>query len=351
MAWGMWFQSTPPRGRRHGPWPLPVDHVEVSIHASAREATVRLDGLHRLGSQFQSTPPRGRRLGVCQLARRSTRFNPRLRAGGDHRRFEVELGEPCFNPRLRAGGDELLRRSLLPTDLVSIHASAREATWPGIGTRRRISTLFQSTPPRGRRPNRRRHQGPPPTSFNPRLRAGGEAADLRAAAAESWFQSTPPRGRRRERNRRALRPRHGFNPRLRAGGDCGAGSASFYGGSRWVSANLVFEGGGFRGRVAGFPGGSLSQRAAPASSANRLQRRAGRLGFAPRRTLASGDEGAFEVEDGFDAVVLDPASPVRPEKVEAEAVFRIIEFLEQAQPELRPLGRVDDALGDGVLER
>ena len=98
----------------------------VSIHASAWEATgVRADGYHELdvsihASAWEATPP----------CRRSSR-----------------------------------------TFRVSIHASAWEATLP---TRFPFSsTLFQSTPPRGRRP-KQSFRLQLKTRFNPRLRVGGD---------------------------------------------------------------------------------------------------------------------------------------------------------------------------------
>ncbi len=187
------FQSTPPRGRRPGRHRRGLRARAVSIHASAREATQPADAVVGARGGFQSTPPRGRRPSwSTRPSRSSSRFNPRLRAGGD------VAGRDGYQP---------------PGD-VSIHASAREAT---IRTRECSAPwLFQSTPPRGRRrPGtsracRRR-------SFNPRLRAGGDARDeptptdapvsIHASAREatvpvqhagvpSLFQSTPPRGRR-----------------------------------------------------------------------------------------------------------------------------------------------------------
>ena len=77
------FQSTPPHGRRQHTPPTKITRSFVSIHASAREATLML----------LSTYPS------------LLRFNPRLRTGGD--RGAVGLS-PCWQ--------------------VSIHASAREAT-------------------------------------------------------------------------------------------------------------------------------------------------------------------------------------------------------------------------------
>jgi len=164
------FQSTPPRRRRlegdagrqsvrvvsiHASAQEATTRVQtvvadraVSIHASAQEAT-RVVTTPRVDPEFQSTPPRRRRR--CRAVRSgSTRcFNPRLRAGGDAVFKRPPAGCRRFNPRLRAGGDESRSRATLGC-----------------------------------------------TSFNPRLRAGGDEAGPRP----------PP-------------DREGFNPRLRAGGD------------------------------------------------------------------------------------------------------------------------------------
>ena len=102
---GLAFQSTPPRGRR----PLvelgTLNGFTISIHASAREATVLHcdnadcpanfnphlreggDAAIRSDSKspppFQSTPPRGRRP-FCHIRFPPfAYFNPRLREGGD----------------------------------------------------------------------------------------------------------------------------------------------------------------------------------------------------------------------------------------------------------------------------
>ena len=191
---------------------------------------------------FQSTPPHGRRRGhgdrswPCRPG-----FNPRLRTGGDGGRgFRSRLFLAGFNPRLRTGGDPI--RSPL-----------------GLS-----SSSFQSTPPHGRRPAnlqpggghhhvsihasaREATTGPassrtPYTSFNPRLRTGGDGGEPTCILGLSKFQSTPPHGRRpatspmevaasnvsihasaREATCSQFRSgQHhcGFNPRLRTGGDC-----------------------------------------------------------------------------------------------------------------------------------
>ena len=120
---------------------------QVSIHASAREATTGV--------------PARRPCSLC--------FNPRLREGGDShgwrgrtmtpmfqstpprgRRRQLlccPTACPCFNPRPREGGDiPVLTEAAKAT--VSIHAPAREATFLCFNAR--SYDEFQSTPPRGR---------------------------------------------------------------------------------------------------------------------------------------------------------------------------------------------------------
>ena len=100
--------------------------------------------------------------------------------------------------------------------------------------------MFQSTPPRGRR---RQGGGNGTkiykvsihasaweatcssvfplnglTGFNPRLRVGGDHLGKAIGYNSGWFQSTPPRGRRRGSDAPVRSP-GSFNPRLRVGGD------------------------------------------------------------------------------------------------------------------------------------
>src|SRR5690606_17923956 len=98
-------------------------------------------------------------------------FDPRLRAGGDSRRWRKPRLSLCFDPRLRAGGD-LVNASDIYFGDVSIHASAREAT--------RAQDAHLSV------------MG----CFDPRLRAGGDS---------TWTGFFVGIAR--------------FDPRLRAGGD------------------------------------------------------------------------------------------------------------------------------------
>ena len=101
--------------------------------------------------EFQSTPPRGRRPLTGWTLSQQTYFNPRLREGGDLE-FQREIGlQHHFNPRLREGGDS-------------------ESEQTGWGC-----SVFQSTPPRGRRRLTSFSKRLTRINFNPRLREGGDA--------------------------------------------------------------------------------------------------------------------------------------------------------------------------------
>ena len=188
------FQSTPPRGRRHKTSSGTSLTIKVSIHASAREATY--SGLGEAGY--------------------TARFNPRLRAGGDMKRYDFDVDIYGFNPRLRAGGDDWVLVFIPWFAHVSIHASAREATSRHTGFRLLDNVSIHASA--------REATAFPPSMvqsisrFNPRLRAGGDSlSNIRTTAFPSFnprlraggdgcrtgiigwclkFQSTPPRGRR-----------------------------------------------------------------------------------------------------------------------------------------------------------
>ena len=96
-----------------------------------------------------------------------------------------------FNPRVREGRDKSQAPAVRHI-CVSIHASARDATYPFADSH--ASLVFQSTRPRGTRPLRRaatRLSG----CFNPRVREGRDPASLRLLPV-AVFQSTRPRGTR-----------------------------------------------------------------------------------------------------------------------------------------------------------
>ena len=62
------------------------------------------------------------------------------------------------------------------------------------------------------------------------------------------------------------------------------------------------------------------------------------------------DQGAFEVDGGLGADVFDPAFPVLAEEIVAETVMGRVDERFEAMFELGPLGGVDLAFEDGVLD-
>ena len=187
------FQSAPPRGRRPQPF-----------RAAART------------SRFQSAPPRGRRQADLDGAAAAGGFNPRLHAGGDSSRSAPSSGRTTFQSapprgrRLERPGAEV------EIDPVSIRASTREATPEVDREIERVAVSIRASTREATRGSPRRF--PAPASFNPRLHAGGDSRVSLCRIATSMFQSAPPRGRRPAILPSANR-RVSFNPRLHAGGD------------------------------------------------------------------------------------------------------------------------------------
>ena len=123
------YHSTPPRGRRHGHRSPRSAWQSVSIHASAREATGFGRAGETVGRGFYPRLGEGGDGPGRPGGSRHPSFYPRLREGGD----KIPAGARCtvrrFYPRLREGGDGA-GDSLVHADAgVSIHASAREATF------------------------------------------------------------------------------------------------------------------------------------------------------------------------------------------------------------------------------
>ena len=148
--------------------------MDVSIHASAQEATFVAISPHRR-LKFQSTPPRRRRpppLFQTPVPFPFQSTPPRRRRHGSSRSRPRRSG---FNPRLRAGGDD--DAVFLSTSTCQFQSTPpRRRRQPAVITSPH-EFLFQSTPPRRRRP----------------------FVKLIAIAFDAKFQSTPPRRRRLRR--------------------------------------------------------------------------------------------------------------------------------------------------------
>ena len=144
------FQSTLPRGERHG-WLEDCPSVSV----------------------FQSTLPRGERQPTHFLTFGQIGFNPRSREGSDSLAVTERPSDTRFNPRSREGSDAASRTGI-QAFMVSIHAPARGATHRSSSQPR--VRVFQSTLPRGERPAETRFcQGL--CRFNPRSREGSDNWD------------------------------------------------------------------------------------------------------------------------------------------------------------------------------
>ena len=189
------FQSTRPRGARPCRSRLPPPGGLVSIHAPTGGATTS-NGIGYSQIRVSIHAPTGgathvRHQGVGVLPFQSTR--PRgARRGHPGRSAGAERG---FNPRAHGGRDADCR-SDVATDLVSIHAPTGGATRTRPG-RLKTASLFQSTRPRGARPDtfrghdvHRQFQSTRPRGARPR--------GARTSTSMSRFQSTRPRGARQE---------------------------------------------------------------------------------------------------------------------------------------------------------
>ena len=161
------FQSTPPRGGR--PCQLQqLRHLrKVSIHAPARGAT---DLRHLFGSRLVVSIHAPARGATCRLPSSSMRqagFNPRPRAGGDHRRLNIG-DDQRVSIHAPAQGATQSSAAALTDDRVSIHAPAQGAT-------RRGPTA-----------------SPPSRRFNPRPRAGGDHGLVAVGSVEALVSIHAP---------------------------------------------------------------------------------------------------------------------------------------------------------------
>ena len=186
------FLSTPPRGRRQASVPARSGQPRVSIHASAREATRRqVEVEHARG--FLSTPPRGRRPNSSYQAVNNFVF---LSTPPRGRRPQLALRLCSVHlVSIHASAREATscHHGTRCVRSVSIHASAREAT-PHLAAQLRLAR-FRSKPPRGRRRGGGRHRRRD-VQFLSTPPRGRRPPSAHAPHCLKKFLSTPPRGRR-----------------------------------------------------------------------------------------------------------------------------------------------------------
>ena len=122
---------------------------------------------------FQSTRPRGTRYEVMPEWNVKDLVSIHASARDAIRNGWRVTSTPCrFNPRVRAGRDLSNNPGRLLMAPVSIHASARDAIF------------------------RRGRQRRDPCCFNPRVRAGRDLRIVNLVCPDVLFQSTRPRGTR-----------------------------------------------------------------------------------------------------------------------------------------------------------
>ena len=98
----------------------------ISIHASVKEAT-RLTDVYKQAEKISIHASVKEATKVDKKCHSFRHFNPRLREGGDVKYVLSSWLDIYFNPRLREGGDGYWY-ILDEQDLISIHASVKEAT-------------------------------------------------------------------------------------------------------------------------------------------------------------------------------------------------------------------------------
>ena len=167
----------------------------LSIHAPARGATALFGSFYDKASAFQSTHPRGVRLFPSVRIAQAAHLSIHAPARGATRYARVRAAKTPLSIHAPARGATVQPDPETKAEQLSIHAPARGATWSGGADANRLY-IFQSTHPRGVRPNHDRIRPPALRSFNPRTRAGCDTTS-------SW-----PKVRTRT-----------FNPRTRAGCD------------------------------------------------------------------------------------------------------------------------------------
>ena len=96
-----------PRLREGGDPKRYLSHIffPISIHASAREATLIWSRALRLLPNFNPRLREGGDATQKAFAAHTINFNPRLREGGDKVMYWRTCDTKDFNPRLREGGD------------------------------------------------------------------------------------------------------------------------------------------------------------------------------------------------------------------------------------------------------
>ena len=172
-----------------------------------------------VGGMFQSTHPRGVRHGIAPSAAwRGGSFNPRTRVGCDHSTRETASKLWAFQSTHPRGVRPGERDQAALVQAVSIHAPAWGATGPGRdraghGQGFNPRTRVGCDAARSRYPLCR-------GCFNPRTRVGCDIPQSVASGPGIDVSIHAPAWGATERAQCGSVPRDGFNPRTRVGCDC-----------------------------------------------------------------------------------------------------------------------------------
>ena len=127
LGFDLWiFQSTLPRRKRLRFSLILQLLTVISIHASAKEATINFPGVLN-NRVFQSTLPRRKRQARSHSDTFHNDFNPRFREGSDSPRI-VKIGLYLFQSTLPRRKRRHRDSDTARAGEISIHASAKEAT-------------------------------------------------------------------------------------------------------------------------------------------------------------------------------------------------------------------------------
>ena len=210
------FQSTLPRGERRLTYKQPMNHQNISIHAPARGATEGPEVFERFKAISIHAPARGATTSTNDKRGADHDFNPRSRAGSDHRYRLSLAGRQHFNPRSRAGSD-------LPASVLWIAGSSFQSTLPR-GERLPLppaglapGDISIHAPARGATGAPRRSPLPD-VNFNPRSRAGSDISNVETDFDNGISIHAPARGATGAAEIR-IAGLENFNPRSRAGSD------------------------------------------------------------------------------------------------------------------------------------
>ena len=210
------FQSTLPRGERRRRQKRLWTFWTISIHAPARGATRQANTFHPDFRISIHAPARGATSKSIRQTSTSVHFNPRSREGSDAVWNRQRENDIYFNPRSREGSD--IGIGWIWTEYIQFQSTLPRGERLIAFTTYAVMIDFNPRSREGSDPGSRckawQHR-----YFNPRSREGSDVESVAASAAVVIFQSTLPRGERPQLPHLQRYSIRNFNPRSREGSD------------------------------------------------------------------------------------------------------------------------------------